>query len=101
MEAMSAKCITVCSNLAALPETAANFGTMYQWTENAQDHANRFATIMHGVINGIKQGYSAWEAQLGVQKNYFDNFYAWKNRAMEWKIFLQGIRDEKKNKEKS
>ena len=101
LEAMSARCITVAPNYAALPETAASFATMYQWTENSQDHANRFATIMDGVINGIKQGYSAWEAQLGVQKNYFDNFYAWKNRAMEWKIFLQGIRDEKKNKEKS
>ena len=98
---MSARCITVTPNLAALPETAASFATMYQWTENAQDHANRFATIMNGVIDGLKRDYNAWQPQLGVQKNYFDNFYAWKNRAEEWKIFLNGIREDKKIKEKS
>ena len=101
LEAMSARCITVTPNYAALPETAASFATMYQWTENAQDHANRFATIMNGVIDGLKRDYNAWQPQLGVQKNYFDNFYAWKNRAEEWKIFLNGIREDKKNKEKS
>ena len=101
LEAMSARCITVTPNLAALPETAASFATMYQWTENPQDHANRFATIMNGVIDGLKRDYNAWQPQLGVQKNYFDNFYSWKNRAEEWKIFLNGIREDKKSKEKS
>ena len=101
LEAMSARCITVTPNLAALPETAASFATMYQWTENPQDHANRFATIMNGVIDGLKRDYNAWQPQLGVQKNYFDNFYAWKNRAEEWKIFLNGVREDKKSKEKS
>ena len=101
LEAMSARCITVTPNYAALPETAASFATMYQWTENAQDHANRFATIMNGVIDGLKRDYNAWQPQLGVQKNYFDNFYAWKNRAEEWKIFLNGVREDKKIKEKS
>ena len=91
IEAMSARCITVCSNLGALPETCANFASMYQFTEQPQTHINRFATIMNNTINMLKQD-NGWTSQLQVQKNYFDNFYNWEFRAKEWSLLLDGLK---------
>jgi len=92
IEAMSAKCLTVTNNLGALPETCANFASMYQFTEDGQKHVNRFANIMNNTIKVMK-GQDTWQNQLAVQKNYFDNFYSWEFRAKEWELLLQGLAD--------
>ena len=90
IEAMSAKCITVTNNLGALPETCANFASMYQYTEDGQKHVNRFASILNNTIKLMKQQNNIAN-QLDVQKNYFDNFYSWDFRAKEWELLLQGL----------
>jgi len=92
IEAMSAKCLTVTNNLGALPETCANFASMYQYTEDGQKHVNRFASIMNNTINVMKEQ-NNWQNQLDVQKNYFDNFYNWTFRAREWDLLLKGLND--------
>jgi glycosyltransferase involved in cell wall biosynthesis len=95
LEAMSAKCITVCPNLGALPETCANFASMYQWTEDPNIHVNRFASILDGTIKAIRNNLD-WTKQLTVQKNFFDNFYDWRFRSQEWKVLLEGLSQNKK-----
>ena len=92
IEAMSAKCLTVTNNLGALPETCANFASMYQFTEDGQKHVNRFASILNNTINVMKEQ-NNWQNQLEVQKNYFDNFYSWNFRAKEWDLLLKGLAD--------
>ena len=89
----SAKCITVTNNLGALPETCANFASMYQYTEDGQKHVNRFASILNNTIKLMKQQNNIAN-QLDVQKNYFDNFYSWDFRAKEWELLLQGLKQD-------
>jgi glycosyltransferase involved in cell wall biosynthesis len=87
MEAMSAGCSVVCPNFAALPETTANFATMYPFHEDYNTHANIFANVLLMAIR------THWDEtnqnKLKFQKMYTDNFYNWELRAAQWKAFLQ------------
>lgn len=84
MEAMSAKNIVVCPNLAALPETCAGFAMMYPYNENKNHHAIQFAhTLSNAIVNVIKNDGSL-DPYLDFQKQYFDYFYGWDKRKMEW-----------------
>lgn len=91
IEAMSAGCVTVCPNLAALPETASNFAFMYQFQENVQTHANLFANVLNNAINNVKRNDENLESQLQFQKQYFDVFYSWETRIQEWTGLMEGI----------
>jgi glycosyltransferase involved in cell wall biosynthesis len=91
IEAMSAGCVTVCPNLAALPETAANFAAMYQFQEDPQIHANHFANVLHKAIKMVKRYDEDLQAQLRFQKQYFDAFYSWDGRIQEWISLMEGI----------
>ena len=89
IEAMSAGMICVLPNLAALPETCANFAWMYNYVSNPRDHAKVFA----GVLNGAIDQY--WEKSvqnlLKTQKAYFDLFYSWESRAYKWNQLMESI----------
>ena len=89
IEAMSAGCQIVCPNFAALPETTANFATMYQWSEDIQFHANVFANMLNAAIQNHYDENT--QRKLLYQKNYTDNFYNWDLRASQWTGFLQGL----------
>ncbi len=91
IEAMSAKCEVVCPNYAALPETTANFGVMYQWNEDMNIHANRFAHLLDAVIANYRD--ADHYHKLDIQKMYIDNYYSWDNRIVEWESFLKNIVD--------
>jgi glycosyltransferase involved in cell wall biosynthesis len=93
IEAMSAGCSVVCPTLAALPETCANFGIMYPWTEDNNKHANRFAGLLAMVIRGYWEEHN--QARLGFQKNYFNNFYNWDYRSAQWRDFLNSLDEQK------
>ena len=90
IEAMSAGCDVVCPNLAALPETTANFATMYGWSEDANTHANRFAGLLMLAIKNF------WDEnnqnKLNFQKMYTNNFYNWDYRIQQWVGFLGGLK---------
>jgi len=94
IEAMSAGCSVVCPNFGALPETCANFATMYPFIENNNAHANMFARVLMMAIR------NHWDEnnqnKLKFQKLYFDNFYNWDVRALQWESLLKGILSQNK-----
>lgn len=93
IEAFAAGCIVVHPNYAALPETAGNFGWMYQWSENAQEHANRFANMLNRAIATVKEDYSALQTNNDYQQEYFNHFYSWDVRKVQWTTFLEGVQN--------
>ena len=90
IEAMSAGCEIVCPNLAALPETTANFATMYGWTEDNNAHANRFAGILMMAIKNHRDPNN--QNKMNFQKMYANNFYNWDYRIQQWVGFLGGLK---------
>ena len=98
IEAMAAKNIVVCPNYAALPETCARWGWMYQWNEDHNLHANEFASNLHAAIMTMKDAYedvdgkgSMLLAHLDHQKNYYDVFFGWDARIVEWTTLLEKV----------
>jgi glycosyltransferase involved in cell wall biosynthesis len=89
IEAMSAGCNVICPNLAALPETCANFAVMYNWTENNNKHANQFAGVLNMVIGEYWAPFN--QERLKFQKAYFDTFYSWGMRERQWQDFLMSM----------
>jgi glycosyltransferase involved in cell wall biosynthesis len=90
IEAFSAKNIVVCPNYAALPETSAGFAMMYPYTENKNHHAVQFAHTLNNAINSIKENKNL-ETYLDFQKQYFDYFYGWEKRKLEWQNLLTSL----------
>lgn len=90
IEAMSAKNLVVCPNYAALPETTAGFANMYQWTENMNDHANRFFAVLDATISDIKNN-GIHQRRLDFQKDYYDVMYNWNMISQKWEATLNGL----------
>jgi glycosyltransferase involved in cell wall biosynthesis len=93
IEAFSAKNIVVCPNYAALPETSAGFAMMYPYTENKNHHAVQFAHTLNNAINSVKENKNL-ETYLDFQKQYFDYFYGWEKRKLEWQNLLTSLATE-------
>lgn len=93
MEAMSAGCLCVHPNFAALPETSANWTWMYQWHQDKRDHANMF----YGYLSNAIENYWTESVQTRVagQKSYADVFYGWELRKHQWNALLTSILHEK------
>lgn len=89
IEAMSAGCEVICPSYAALPETCANFATMYPFDEDYNRHANLFYHVLLSAVRNYKSESAANKRRF--QKVYFDNFYDWNYRARQWTSFLQGL----------
>jgi len=91
IEAMSAMNIVLCPNFAALPETTGNFANMYQWSEDMNEHVNRFfgvleATVSHITKNGVPS------ERLALQKTWTDITYNWdSNVSTKWEFLLRNL----------
>jgi UDP-glucose:(glucosyl)LPS alpha-1,2-glucosyltransferase len=89
IEAMSAGCLCVHANFAALPETAANWTDMYHFNEDNNEHAKILYTVLSNGIDEIKTSAGTVEQRLKAIKNYADIFYSWKpNRELQWNALL-------------
>lgn len=99
IEALDAGCLMLAPNYAALPETAASWGITYQWTPDANKHANVFANILDHMVTTLSDGKQDADYMVQQQKLYFDNFFSWEVRMKEWNQLLNTIlweRDERK-----
>lgn len=72
IEAMADGNIVVTNNFGALPETCANFALMYQYTENKQEHLDRFSTYLADAIIKV---YNGTFNDMSFQSIYFNVFY--------------------------
>lgn len=89
IEAMSAGCAIVAPNFAVLPETCANFATMYGFNEDYNKHANIFANVLNMMI--FEYWSESVQNKLKFQKLYIDNFYNWNLRASQWNGLLKSL----------
>jgi UDP-glucose:(glucosyl)LPS alpha-1,2-glucosyltransferase len=91
IEAMSAMNVVVCPNYAALPETCAGFANMYQWMEDKNKHAARFAAVLEDTIKDYSKS-GPDEFRLRYQKQYYDMIYNWDSvRSKQWEGVLKQL----------
>lgn len=95
MEAMSARTMCVHPNLAALPDTGGSVTAMYQWTENPNEHAQRFMMMLQHSIKILRDTnpsqIAATKMSLDFQKVYADGRFNWAERENTWLNFLQSM----------
>lgn len=89
MESMSAGCEVVHPNLAALPETAADWTSMYQYVQDVNDHARLFYGVLDRAIDNYPS--EGTQTRLASQKSYVDIFYSWRMRQLQWEQFLTSV----------
>lgn len=92
IEAMSAGCLCVHPNFAALPETSGGLTVMYQGDSDLNIHANIFANTLRFAIMNITN--NDFTGILGFVKNYIDVKHSWKNISFKWKGMLESVRQE-------
>ena len=88
LEAMSAGCLCVHPNYAALSETAAGWTAMYQWDESHNVHANRFYLYLDNAIRYINEH---GMPHMDNQSMHINTMYNWESRIKEWTQFLTGM----------
>jgi len=88
IEAMCAGLTCVHSSLAALPETALGSTYMYDYTENVQDHLQRFTETLDDAIHDRLTG----SAELDQNRvEFLNDYYSWQSRKEEWKYLLTSL----------
>ena len=91
MEAMSAGCIIIAPEFAALPETLANFGFTYQWKQDNNEHARTFVNVLDNIITGMPQHKDFLDGRCLFQKMYADEHYSWDGRIPQWDALIRSL----------
>ena len=90
IESMASGCEVVTTNLGALYETCAPFGTFVSFGEDLDDLENRYAKVLS---NSIKNFWSdSNQKKLKLQSEVINNEYSWDKRKIEWQEFFNMIR---------
>lgn len=89
MEAMSAGLLCVHPNYGALYETAAGWTTMYQWTEDLNQHAMAFYHVLDVAIQGLHK--AEIQSSLSAQAAFANINYSWAGRVPYWNTYLEGL----------
>lgn len=90
IEAMSAGCISVHPNYAALAETSGGLTVMYDGTDNINDHANIFAHTLLYAIQNVRQ--NDLESLRGFVKTFADTRHSWENVIRKWKGMIHSLK---------
>ncbi len=90
IEAMSAGCAVVCSDLGALPETTGGHAFTYAFDPDPEVHAERFLATLREVLDGLRS--PEMRARLAAQKSFADATYAWDVRIPQWVALLDEVR---------
>ncbi len=94
MEAMASGAWVVTSNLAALPETMAGFGTLVEVGKTEEEfEANFFKSLSETILRYYEQD-EAWKKRLQEQVRFVNENYIWSRRAREWEGFLGEMKRE-------
>ena len=91
IEAMSAGCLCVHPNLAALSETASRWTWMYQYHEDTRDHAQQLYGMLEGAAQELANPNAALQNSLNNQRHYTKMFFSWETRSIQWDSFLRSI----------
>lgn len=93
IEAMSAKCLSIHPNYAALPDTSGSLNLMYQYQEDLNVHANHFAQILESAIKIMQDDKMSnyISDKLNFIKTYTDFRFNWENKKQQWEALLQSL----------
>lgn len=95
MEAISAGCLAVHSNLGALPETSCNFTYMYGYNEDVNNHASLFYAVLKDTIREFKSMNSEqYHNRIMTAKSYYDLFYNIELISKQWNNLLLALVNE-------
>ena len=90
IESMAAGCEVVTTNLAALYETCAPFGTFVNFDRNFENLEKRYKKV---ILNSIKNYWSEEnQNKLKLQRETINATYSWDVRSVEWKNFFNEVR---------
>lgn len=87
IEAMCAGLVCVHSSLAALPETALGCTYMYDYTEDARNHLQRFTQTLDEAIQNMVDGDSVRDERV----EFLNETYSWHYRKYEWENLLTSL----------
>jgi len=89
IEAASAGCQIVTTNLGALPETCNDWATYIPHGPNREVLASRFAVELEKAINNY------WDEEnqnsLLAQSTHYHKYWSWETRAKDWQTFFNTI----------
>jgi tetratricopeptide (TPR) repeat protein/glycosyltransferase involved in cell wall biosynthesis len=89
MEAMAAGCGIVTSDLGALPETTAGFGSLISMADGKAAYCQRFRDAVITLLEMHLRGSdSDIEERLRRQVDFANTHYTWTQRARDWETWL-------------
>ena len=86
IEALSAGCLCVTSNLTALPETSMGFANHYEMRYEPSQHVDTLVPELKSAIKVVRSGFDST-----IQKTIIDDAYSWESRLLDWINFSHKI----------
>lgn len=80
MEAMSAGCLSVLSNVGALPETSAGFSKIVNFEKTYEKNVENFYNMLVSSIEEVMDG--KWNPEKQIE--YANKYYSWEHALSEW-----------------
>jgi len=93
MEAMASGCYVISSELGALSETMAGFGSLISLENGIEAYKDQFVKITVDILNKLKsESKTELENQLREQVKFCNEEYTWRSRAHQWLQFLYKLK---------